>query len=259
MKLWISMVLVFLLAACSHAPVPTAAASAPTAKAVEQALAASGITIDGELDAPAGFHGFIGEVRGQLVPVYVTPDGKHVLVGTLFDMQGHDLTTPVVRKLANASLDATQWEMLAKSTWVPEGNPKAKRVVYVFVDTRCPFCHHFWKASQPWVERGTVQIRNVLVAVIAPESLPEAAGILDAADPTKAWQANERDFGKHPNPPSDAGSAAARARIEANNALMQKLGFYGTPTIIYKAADGSIQAMQGMPQDPETMREILGD
>lgn len=255
------MCLVFLLAACTQvqSPVAAASASAPTAKAVERALAASGITIDGELEAPDGFHGFIGEVQGQLVPVYVAPDGKHVLVGSLFDIQGHDLTTPVLRKLANAPLGAAQWEQIAKSTWVSEGNPKAKRVVYVFVDTRCPFCRHFWRASQPWVGHGKVQIRNVLVAVISPDSMPEAAGILDAADPAKAWQDNERDFGRNPDPAPNAGSASARVRIEANNALMQKLGFYGTPTIVYEAADGSIRAMRGMPQDPEAMREILGD
>lgn len=250
-----------LLSGCARANEPAQGATdaaTPTAAAVEKALG-PGVSVSGELDAPTGFHGFVATYQGNRIPVYVTPDGRHIVIGQLFDMQGRDLTGPAMQKVADSGLGAEQWDMLAKSNWIVEGNPKAERVVYVFVDTRCPYCHHLWQASQKYLERGDVQVRNILVAVISPDSLPEGALILDASDPSKAWQDNERTFGKHPAPAADAGSATARAKIAANNKLMRRLGFQGTPSIVYKDADGRVHALQGMPRQPEMLRDIFGD
>lgn len=263
MKPVIAILATLLLAGCAKADAPKDAAPAtsapaPAASVAEQALAGSGVEIAGTLEAPAGYHGFVGSYRGQQLPVYVLPDGKHIMVGSLYDLQGHDLTSPAMRKVADSGLGAAQWAMLEQSTWVAEGNPAAKRVVYVFSDTRCPYCHHLWLASQPWLQRGDVQVRNILVAVISPDSLPEAASILDAADPTAAWQTQERDFGKHAKPAADAGSAAARAKVQANSELMTTLGFFGTPAVIYKDASGEIRALSGMPRDQQGLQEVFG-
>lgn len=272
MKFAVALLVAVLLSGCAQANAPdpgatnaastpagpSTSAPAPTAAAVEKALG-HGISISGELDAPAGFHGFLGNYQGKQIPVYVTPDGRHILIGQLFDMDGHDLTGLAMQKVADSGLGAAEWDMLEKSSWIVEGNPKARRVVYVFVDTRCPDCHHLWQASQDYLKRGNVQVRNILVAVISPDSLPEGAAILDAGDPSRAWQENERSFGKHVAPAANAGSAASRARIKANSALMQQMGFQGTPSIVYKDAEGRIRALQGMPQQQQVMREIFGD
>lgn len=263
MKSITAIVAVLLLAGCGKADTPkqpptTTAAPAPSASVAEEALAGTGVEITGALEAPAGYHGFLGNYQGRQLPVYLLPDGKHLMVGSLYDLEGHDLTSPAMRKVADSGLGAAQWAMLEQSHWVPEGNPQAKRVVYVFSDTRCPYCHHLWQASQPWLERGDVQVRNILVAVISPDSLPEAAGILDAADPTKAWQDNERAFSKQAKPAANAGSAAARAKVQANSELMTMLGFFGTPAVIYKDADGKIHALSGMPRDAQGLEEVFG-
>lgn len=257
----ITTILAFLLlAGCAKADTPKeSSAPATSASVAEKALASSGVAITGTLEAPAGYHGFVGNYQGRQLPVYVLPDGKHLMVGSLYDLNGHDLTSPAMRKVADSGLGAAQWAMLEQSSWVLEGNPQAKRVVYVFSDTRCPYCHHLWQASQPWLEHGDVQVRNILVAVISPDSLPEAASILDAADPTKAWQDNERTFGKHAKPAANAGSAAARAKVQANSELMTTLGFFGTPALIYQGADGKIHALSGMPRDQQGLQEVFGD
>lgn len=247
-----------LLAGCAQAnpPQDATAQPGPAASAVEKALAGSGVEISGELDAPAGYHGFVGTYRGQQLPVYVMPDGKHLVIGSLYDMQGRDLTMPAMQKAADSGLGDEQWKAMAEADWVVEGNPEAKRVVYVFTDPECPYCHHFWKASQKWLERGDVQVRNILVAVISPDSLPRSAAILEADDPTRAWQDNEEHFGKNPKP-THKPSAAARKKIDAHNNLMMKLGFYGTPAIVYKGKDGKIHALRGMPPNAEILREVF--
>lgn len=267
-----------LLSACAQANGPAHDAQAPAASApaaasspkssandspaadasvVQRALASKGLEITGTMEAPKGYQGFVASYQGRQLPVYVAPDGQHILIGTLFDMDGHDLTSAAMMDVEAAAFTEAQWKELESATWVVEGNPKAERVVYVFVDTRCPYCHHLWRDSQPFVKDGNVQIRDILVGVIAPESLPEAAAILDAKDPTAAWNRNEQDFGKNPAP-AGAGSAASVAKVKANTELMQKLGFMGTPSLIWKDADDKIHTLQGMPRDPEMLKAVFG-
>lgn len=275
---WIVIATLF-VAACAQAngptPAPSASASTPAADPAStpsasassgalppaiQALASKGLKVDGSLSAPTGFHGYLAEYQGQPIPVYLLPDGRHVVIGTLYDAKGNDLTTPAMREVvgqAGPRLGAAQWDALAKSTWFVAGNPHAKRIVYAFMDTRCPFCHRMWVASQPLLKQGHVQLRVILVAVIAPASLPEGAEVLDASDPLQAWKHNEQDFGHNPDPVANAGSMLSRAKIQANTQLFTQLGFPGTPTVIYKDASGKIQAIPGDPP-PAMLKTILG-
>lgn len=271
LKLWAIIAAALLVASCAKAGgpstsappasgslAPTGGAGAKALPAPVQALAGKGLHITGDLKAPKGYRGFIGQYQGQPLPVYLLPDGQHVVVGSLYDATGKDLTMPAMRDALDAGLSEAQWQQLGKSSWVVEGNPAAKRVVYVFVDTRCPYCHLLWKASQPYLDKGNVQVRNIIVAVISPSSLPEGAAILDAKDPSKAWRANEKNFGQNPQPAANEGSAASRAKIRANNALMMHLGSNGTPTEVYKDADGKIHVLQGMPANPAMLEAVFG-
>ncbi|HEX7325246.1 MAG TPA: thiol:disulfide interchange protein DsbG [Rhodanobacteraceae bacterium] len=277
-RLSVIAVLALWVAACAQANSPAATSSAPASAAAPVASAAStgvvagalpppiealtskGLKIDGSLAAPAGFHGYLAEYQGQPIPVYLLPDGRHVVIGTLYDAKGNDLTTPAMREVigqAGPSLGAAQWSALAKSSWFVAGNPHAKRVVYAFMDTRCPFCHKMWEASQPLLKQGHVQLRVILVAVIAPASLPEGAEVLDAGDPLQAWARNEQDFGHNADPKPNAGSALSRAKIQANTQLFTQLGFPGTPTVVYKDASGKVQAIPGDPPPP-LLKTLLG-
>ncbi len=260
MKSLMVIVASLLLFGCAQADAPdsaTASNPATAASSVRKALADSGVTITGELEAPEGFHGLVGNYRGRPLPVYVLPDGKHFVVGSLYDMQGNDLTSPAMRTAAESRLSETQWKALDKATWFAAGNPEGKRVVYAFMDTECPYCHQFWKKSQSWLDDGDVQMRIILVAVISPKSLPNGAALLSADDRVAAWKKNERQFGKGDAAPEASPSADALRKIRDNNALMQKLGFYGTPSIIYKDTDGRIHSLQGMPRDEKGMRAVF--
>lgn len=262
MKTFLALITTLLVSACAPASTPAAhssaappaasasaaAAPAPAASVVQRALATNGVEITGSLEAPAGFEGFVAQYQGRELPVYALPDGKHIVIGSLLDLDGHDLTGPALAKVTSSSLGEAQWKALEASNWVAEGDPHAKRIVYVFVDTRCPYCQHLWQASQPFLKKGGVQVRNILVAVIRPESLPEAAGILAAKDPAAAWQHNEANFGKNAAPTGKP-PAAAVDKVRANTELMQTLGFMGTPGIVWKDAQGKIQVLQGMPRD----------
>lgn len=164
------------------------AAQAQEYPAPIQALVDRGITIVGRMPAPAGFQGYVGEFSGQLTPVYLLPDGVHTTVGGLYDEHGKGLTNAAFRAAMAPAPDPALWDRLAKSTWVAEGAAKPGRIAYVFTDTECPFCHKLWLALQPYLHRGNIQVRNVIVAVIAPESLGRGAAVLTARDPAFTWR-----------------------------------------------------------------------
>src|SRR5690606_19854540 len=139
-------------------------------------------TIKDTLPAPSGYQGFRGDYDGRPVSVYVMPDGKHVVIGTLFDASGKDLTRAAQEAPSIPGLDEKTWAQLGMAAWIAEGATQPKRIVYVFTDTECPYCHKLWEASQPHLARSDVQVRHVMVAVIARESAGRAAALLTASD-----------------------------------------------------------------------------
>jgi thiol:disulfide interchange protein DsbG len=239
---------VFALATC---------ASAQEYPAPIQALVGKGIAIQGPLSAPPGFTGFVGEYDGRKMPIYVLPDGKHMVIGTLFDETATDLTQAPLQEATTPVLDASLWAELAKASWIAEGSVKPKRIVYVFTDTECPYCHRLWQATQPLLAGGDVQVRHIIVAVIAPASLGRAAAILDAASPAQALHQHESAFGHSPIKPESAVPAATAKRIKANIDLMARLGIHGTPATIYKSPAGKIFSLQGLPP-ADRIKTIFG-
>ena len=244
--------LALLLSACAQAQDTPKQYPAPV-----QALEAKGMTIKGTLPAPDGYRAYLGSYGGRPVPVYVTPDGKHAFVGVMFDAQGKDLTQGPMTEATKPVLDAATWASLEKSTWIAEGSPRASRIVYVFNDTECPYCHRLWAAIQPKLASGEVQVRYVMVAVIAPKSEPRAAAVLDAADPAATLREHEQHFGNSPVQPLAKVSAATAKKLEDNATLMDTLGITGTPAVVYKDASGAIRMADGMPP-PEMLDAIFG-
>lgn len=229
-----------LLSACAQAQ-DTAQYPAPV-----QALIRQGLTVQGTLPAPDGYRGYLASYGGQPVPIYVMPDGKHAVAGTLFDADGKDLTRAAMAA-SGPALDAGTWDMLGKATWVAEGAKSPRHIVYVFTDTECPYCHKLWQAVASRLEKNGVQVRNVMVAVIAPQSEPRAAAVLAADDPGAALGEHERNFGHSPVAPLKGVPAETRRKLDANAAMMDALGIAGTPAVIYKDQKGAVRMVGGLP------------
>lgn len=254
------------LAACSQAQTPPKASSstpaAATAKGerpeVLKGIEKHGFEVVSEFDAPGGLRGFAGVVGGQQpAAAYVTPDGKHVLVGSLFDANGNDVAEASVEKLVAAPMSAKIWTKLEGSSWVRDGKADAPRVVYTFSDANCPYCHKFWEAARPWVDAGKVQLRHVMVGVIREDSPTKAAAILSAKDPSAALLENERQFDHGGIKPLASLSREVANKLDANQMLMVEMGFQGTPGILFKDAQGNVQRRAGLPQGAD-MDAVLG-
>lgn len=259
------------LAACSQAQTPpgkgaaapaTASATAAARKgelpAVLKGIEKHGFEVVSEFDAPGGLRGFAGMVGGQQpAAAYVTADGKHVLVGSLFDAEGNEVAAETLEKLVAAPMSAKMWSKLEASAWVRDGKADAPRVVYTFSDANCPYCHKFWEAARPWVDAGKVQLRHIMVGVIREDSPAKAAAIMAARDPSAALLENEHQFDRGGIKPLPGISREIAAKLDANQVLMVEMGFQGTPGILFRDAQGQVQRRAGLPQGND-LQAVLG-
>lgn len=225
-------------------------------KAVQQ-LQAKGAVIKGSFDAPNGLRGYAAEYQNNGIALYLTPDGKHVLVGSLFDEQGKDLSAEPLEKLVYEPMSKAVWAKMENTAWIADGKADAARIVYLFSDPNCPYCNMFWQQARPWVESGKVQLRHIMVGIIREDSPGKSAALLAAKDPAKALQAHESAGKASTLKPLDKVPEAVQKKLEANMALMEELGLAATPAIFYQDEHGQLQSQQGAPR-PEMLGKILG-
>ena len=167
---------------------------------------------------------------------------------------------------------AATWDDLEHSHWIADGRDDAPRKIYVFMDANCKYCTKFWSDARPWVNSGKVQLRHVMVAVIAPSSAGKAAAILADADPARRLFSFEqahafgvvRMMANGQRPSLEDPNLQPLAVIPANvgrqladhDRMMRSLGIQGTPGIVFRAANGQVVAKPGLA--PEELSQVLG-
>lgn len=225
--------------------------------AVIQALEVQGFEVLGEFDAPSGLRGYAGTAGQQPVAVYVTADGSHAVIGTLINAKGEDIGAEALQRLVAGPQSARIWAQLEASDWIADGVADAPRVVYTFSDPNCPYCNRFWNAARPWVDAGKVQLRHIMVGVIRPDSANKVATIMADSSPADALRRNEMNYASGGVDPAAEVPASVRATLDANAALMVRLGFQGTPGILFRDDTGTVQRRSGMPA-PDDLGTVLG-
>jgi len=246
--------------------------AAPERPAALQALEKQGVTIVGTFPAPGGLTAWAGYIGQRPLSLFVTPDGKHVIAGTLLDAQGEEVAEAALEKTVRGAMTAGAWSKLESSHWIEDGKKDAPRTVYVFTDPNCPYCNKFWADARPWVDSGKVVLRHVMVGILTPTSAGKAAALLAAKDPAAALSAYERGHmeqnGKsiasgRVRPLADAGlkplediPADIERKLTANHRLMASLGLQATPAMVWRDANGAVQMRTGAP--PSEIPAILG-
>jgi len=164
------------------------------------------------------------------------------------------------------------WEQLEHVRWIADGRDDAPRKIYVFLDANCKYCTKFWSDARPWVDAGKVQLRHIMVGVIAPSSAGKAATLLADPDPARRLASFEQAHafgvvrmmagGPHqsledPNlAPLDPVPPALARTIADDEALMRSFGLLGTPGIVFRSLDGHVVAKPGL--SPEELPQVLG-
>lgn len=153
------------------------------------------------------------------------------------------------------------WLRLQRATWVRQGAEHPEHLIYVITDANCPYCHDLWLSLQPHYRRG-LEVRYLLVGIIASDSPGKAAAILEAPSPSRALDRNEKQWGRLPGdlgggiPPLKSPRSETLAALRANEQLMHDLGASGTPALIYRSADHVVHLVQSAA-DPAKLESIL--
>lgn len=215
-----------------------------------QALEAQGYEILGSFPGPSGLTGYASLYLGRPQAVYLTADGQQAIVGNVTDAKGEKWNSELLDRQFSAAL----WRQLETSHWIADGKTGAQRVIYTFTDPNCPYCRQFWRDARPWVQAGKVQIRHILVGLLAEDSPAKAAALLAAPDPAAALARHEAGASIQPlaKPP-----AAVSAKLAANQQLMERFGVFATPASFYRDAQGQLQKVQGAPT-AATLQKLLG-
>ena len=169
---------------------------------------------------------------------------------------------PDTAKPATVSPDFTNPETLLKSAvkpkseqlfdsvenanWIKIGNDKAP-IIYTFIDPECPHCHDLIQniRKSGYLEQGLVQFRLIPVGVLSENSLIEASYLLASADPQK-------DLFRHLDGEKDVLLVDKNANtqgVQRNIKLMQDWKLDMTPFSVYRARDGKVKVLQGVPDD----------
>lgn len=233
------------------------AATAQPWPAPIRSIQEKGVTIVKQFDAPGGMKGFAARAGNRPLALYLTPDGEHVILGTMLDAEGKNVTKPRLDALVKPPSREDAWASLEKAHWIADGADDAPRKLYVFTDPNCPYCHKFYEIARPWVEAGQVQLRHIPVGILKPSSPAKAAALLAADDPEAAIREHESNYRSGGIQPLDDIPEDIRKQVAANNMLMSDVGVQGTPGIFYRNDQDKVEVKQGVPNGA-LREEVLG-
>lgn len=134
------------------------------------------------------------------------------------------------------------------------GPMMSAHTVYVFFDTTCPHCAHLWQAAQSLGNQ--LKVVWVPVGFLRPQSLPQGATILAAADPVAAMNENETSVANNGKGIAVAATVddEALAKVRANTSLFKQFQSDSVPLIVYRnAKTGEVGQHAGAVTAPELL------
>jgi thiol:disulfide interchange protein DsbG len=220
-----------------------------------------------------GLDGVFVRSGAQFQVFYITPDKERVIPGVMWDAAGKDLTreqvanvpgaipTVVVGDVASAKTDAkpgassvSALPLVQKANYGTVGSALAPHL-WMLIDPQCVYSVRAYQMLHPFVEAGRVQLSVIPLSVLDYEdkgqSTKSALALLSKPGEqlVASWQA-----GNVNDPPIPA----AAARLQANMAIAQAIGLQGTPTLIWKKADGTEGRIDGVPTSVEALLASIG-
>ena len=225
-----------------------------------------------ELGSAHGLRGIFVRDGAAFQVFYATPDGDRLIPGVMWDAAGKNVTREQVAPIAGTlptvvvgnNDEAARAQLaggtrsaldLVKDTSFGVTGPASAPRLWMFVDPLCSYSVRALQEIQPFVASGRVQVAVIPVSVLDYEdngkSTPSALSLLSkpADEMITAWARG--DF-KGP-----AGTDA-EGRLRVNMAASEAIGLRGTPTVIWRKADGSQGRIDGLPEDWNAVIASMG-
>ena len=211
---------------------------------------------------------------------YLAPDGQAAVGGVMWDATGRNITRGQVASIEGAIPTVTIGAQpvptplpsapdqvaarpsekalkVAEATNFGTAGPETAPRLYVFIDPLCSFSVRAMDQLRPYVAAGRVQVAVIPLSVLDYEDqgrstiAAKALLSLPAEQIVAAW----RDQQTTPIPP--AGPDAA-ARLERNMAAAEALKLQGTPTLVWRKADGTDGFAVGLPDNLDALIASIG-
>ena len=211
---------------------------------------------------------------------YLTPDGQATVGGVMWDSAGRNITRGQVAPIEGTIPTVTIGSPAAPAPVPPASDQTAAKTsesaltvaeatifgttgpamaprLYLFIDPLCSFSVRAMDQLRPYVASGKLQVAVIPLSVLDYEdqgrSTIAAKGLLSlpADQIVAAW----RDQQTTPLPP--AGPDAA-GRLAQNMAAAETLKLRGTPTLVWRKANGTEGLAVGLPDNLEALVASMG-
>ena len=217
---------------------PVALETAAIPALLRTVTGADGVRVEQQFQTGmAGVTGYVVAKGEQKTVVFSMQD--HLLIGALIAANGDNLTQHFIDQyIPKPEFGAVVHELASsKGRWITEGAESAPAELIAFVDPDCRYCDLFWHEAQPLIAKGQLRVRFAPVSFLKGSSIGRAVGMLAAADPAAALDQNFRDFDAAHEEGGYQETAAPAPElteaVQANWALVRKIGGAGTPTLLY--------------------------
>jgi len=251
----VAAVLVSTMASVGAYAADTAGYSGPLPAALKRAKESGGLDVYKDFPAAGGLKGWVvqDKATSKYVVVYTTPDGSVLLAGMALDTEGQNLTSVYASQFVPATDYTPAYKAFtSEASTVVWGSKSAKAEMTIVMDPTCHFCQLLERMVKPSVDNGSLRVRLVPVAILGGDAPQKAAGLLTTND-VNSYMAADITGGQV----ATSGDPMTLGKVEANNALMRKYGFNGTPAVFYKSGKGkdeTLNVSNGVPN----MTEMFG-
>ncbi len=257
----------------SNGLTPISAAEANQTPALQR-IQASGAQLY-ELGEVHGLRSVFAVVGESFQVFYLSSDGQVAIRGIAQDASGKNLTRDQVAQVPGAIPTAvlggeprplgavpqgtgpvashvpatSPLEAVQATAYGTQGRDDAPRL-WVFADPQCSFSRRAMQQLQPSVASGRVQVAVIPVSLLDHEdqglstTRAEAMLSLPREQMVAAWAGDQLTG------PVEAGAVAS---LQANMMAADRIGLVGTPTFVWRKADGSEGRADGIPADLEAM------
>lgn len=237
-------------------------ASSPSLPPVLVSLVKAGkLQVISRFDTPVpGLVGYIVKNKDGTELVY--GEQGYLFVGHLISPKGVDLSDDYRDRFGpKPDYAAVVKKLDSAGHLISEGHGTAP-LLYVFADPNCIFCYHFYRMAEPLVAAGRLRLRWVMVGFLQSSSTAKATAILAARDPLAALHTDEDRF----NTAQESGGIAAaqsqdrglQTLLTAHLTAMEAVGSQGTPTLLYRDAQGRWEPVIGLPTQDWLTRYATG-
>ena len=192
----------------------------------------------------AALRGHCGELRVWALGIAIFATSSSLAVSAQSSAAPGQESTAAIGESASG-LSPGVMLRLSRATYIQESAVKTERVVYVFIDPECPYCHELWSAihSLP----ASVQVRYLMVAVISKASRGKAAALLESQGRAAALRKHESGIRNGGIRALQEIAPEIRESIVLNNLFLDALKIPGTPGIVYTDAGGAVRVSSGVP------------